>query len=109
MEQQHGEGLELLNEPRRERRPLLRRDVLLGLLLLLAVIGWGGWDWWQQEGRFASYRAGLRYVQQHDWEAARAAFLTAAGYRDAAQQATIAAQRIAERDARYAAASRSAQ
>src|SRR5215212_7812559 len=83
MDQQQEEGLELLHEPGHGRLLLPRRDLLLGLLLLLAVGGWSAWDWWQQEGHLASYRAGLRYAQQHYWDAARSAFLAAAGYADA--------------------------
>src|SRR6476619_3359560 len=100
------DGFALLDEPEprapragRGRRPW---ELALGLALLAVIALWAGGDWWQGQARFASYHIGLRDAQQGQWEAARAAFLAAGDYSDAARQAAAAAERIRERDATYA-------
>jgi hypothetical protein len=82
-------------------RSTRRSELLLGLLLLLAVIGVGGWTWWQGEGLHAAYRAGDQAATAHHWDDARAAFLAAGDYPNAKTRAAAAGAQIVERDKQY--------
>src|SRR5689334_1248032 len=78
--------------PRRSYEP--RRELLIGLLLLLGILGWTVGDAWRTQHLLASYQAGVRAAAQHDWDGAHAAYLAAEDYRDAAQRAAEAATNI---------------
>src|SRR5689334_22321576 len=82
-------------------RSTRRGELLLGLLLLLIVIGLGGWTWWQGEGLHAAYRAGDQAATAHHWDDARAAFLAAGDYPNAKARAAAAGAQIVERDKQY--------
>ena len=38
-------------EPESHKGRTGKREFVLGILLLSAVLAWGGWSWWQQESR----------------------------------------------------------
>jgi len=78
-----------------------RGELVLGLLLVLGLVGFGGWQWWQDTGRLSAYRAGAQAVAAHDWDAARAAYLAAAGYGDAAARTQTVTAQLTERDTQY--------
>lgn len=83
---------------------LRRREVILGAALLLAVLGFAGWDWWHQEGQATAYRSGAQAAAGQQWDAAEAAFRAVGTYRDAPARASQAATNRAERDRHYRAA-----
>lgn len=85
-------------------RQWLRREWLLGVLVVLGVLGVAGWDWWRQEQQETAYAAGQRAQAAQQWEAAWAAFTRAGDFQDAPERAQDAATTIAERDRQYVAA-----
>jgi hypothetical protein len=95
-------------EPGRRRSREPRRELLIGLLLLLGILGWTVGDAWRTQHLLANYQVGVRAAAQHDWEGAHAAYLAAEDYRDAAQRAAEAATNISRRDAFYTAGAREA-
>ena len=92
---------ELDGEPSADRRVYQRRELWLGVavLLLVAVLGFGYWR--QDETQRADYRAGEQAAAAHHWDEARARFLAAGGYPNAKARADQAAGQIAERDKQY--------
>jgi hypothetical protein len=82
----------------------LRPELLLGVLVLVGVLGFAGWDWWRQERQERAYSAGQRAAAALRWEEARAAFAAAEDFQDAPQRAAAAATAIATRDEQYTAA-----
>lgn len=91
-------------EPVRDKRGLARRDLLIGIPLLVLTILFVGWQYWRQEYQSGQYRAGQDAMGRSDWEAAIAYFKEAAGYSNADQQAAGAQAKIDERDRLYKAA-----
>ena len=75
-----------------------RRELVLGLLLLAAVLGWAGWQWWYQDTAQNSYNLALQAEAKKQWDQAYSRYTAAAGYRDAAGRASAIATTIAERD-----------
>src|SRR5262245_11365229 len=88
-------------DPEPPSRDLRVRELMLGVLLLLAVLAWGGWQSWQQWSMEKSYRAGLQAEEQRDWDRARQYYAAASGFRDAASRSAEAARLIETRDRRY--------
>lgn len=84
------------------------REFALGLLLLIGVLAWSGWEWQRQQARQDAYVVAQQAAAGSDWELARAQFLAAAGYRDSEALAKDAADKIAERDKQYRAATTAA-
>src|SRR4051794_19404528 len=78
-----------------------RRELALGLLLLLLVSAWGGWNWWDGQQKLSGYQAAQRAAAAHDWEQAQASFAAAGDYSDARVRAAEAGRNIAERDRQY--------
>jgi hypothetical protein len=76
-------------------------ELVLGLLLLLGLAGFGGWQWWQGGSQASAYRAGAQAAAARDWDAAYRAFMQAADYEDAAARAKDAAAQRTERDTQY--------
>lgn len=85
--------------PDKNRGPI--REFVLGFVLLVAVLGWASWLWWQQETHLGNYRLAEQAATLRDWDAARSYFLAAADYRDASSRAAQIARLIAERDRNY--------
>ncbi len=83
-----------------------RREWLIGMLLVVAICGFGGWQWWEQQTRLTAYQAGARAAAAHDWDAARAAYSAAGSFADAPALAADAAHQVAERDRLYGAVER---
>lgn len=79
----------------------LRRDLLVGLPLVLAIILFACWQWWVQDYQTGQYRAGQEATGRNDWEAAALYFGNASGYSDANAQAAGAREKIKERDRLY--------
>jgi hypothetical protein len=71
-----------------------RRELLLGSLLLALVVGWAGWQWWQQDGKERSYRLGELAEQEYRWAEARSDYSAASGYRDAESRAARVSELI---------------
>src|SRR5690242_16510238 len=83
-------------EPRARGARSVWLEWILGLLLVGALVGFGGWQWWEQGTRLGHYQAGQGAAAAHDWPAARTAYLAAGTYADAAARAAEAASLIAE-------------
>src|SRR4051812_45175549 len=47
-----------------------RREVVLGLALVLLVLGYAVWDWRHAEDQAHAYEAGVRAAAAQDWDAA---------------------------------------
>lgn len=88
----------------RERGLGPRRDLMLGIPLLVLVILFAVWQYWRQEYLAGQYRAGIEAVGHNEWEAAIRFFAEASGYSDADAQAKGAQAQIDERDRLYEAA-----
>lgn len=88
--------------PEKNRGPI--REFVLGFVLLVAVLGWAGWQWWQQETHLSSYRLAEQAAIRNDWDAAHDYFLAASDYRDASTRAERIARLITQRDEHYQAA-----
>src|SRR5690242_12448856 len=104
MEHDEEDAVERLDEqsPRTGKQPTwLSVEWLVGVLLLMGVAGWSGWDWWQQQTGLSNYRAGDHYASVYDWDAARTAFLAAGDFKDARVRAAGAGQKINDRDSAY--------
>src|SRR5437867_473727 len=84
------------------------REFLLGILLVLVVLGWGGWTWAQQESKQTDYREAQQAAANRDWDQARAHYAAAAGYKDANAQLVEIDKLIAQRNRWYTAAARDA-
>jgi hypothetical protein len=76
-------------------------EIVLGLLVLVAVLAFAGWQWLHENHQRNDYASGVQAISNHDWEAAQTYFASASGYRDADQQAQAAAGTIAQRDDQY--------
>ncbi len=76
-------------------------EVVLGLALLAAVLGFAGWQWLRQDAQQRNYLAGTQAAVKQDWEEAQALFTSASGYHDADQQAQAAATMVAKRNDAY--------
>jgi hypothetical protein len=79
-------------------------EVILGLLLLTAVLGFAGWEWVHQTHLQNEYGAGTDAIARQDWESAETHFQAASGYLDADKQAQQAVDNIATRNEQYDAA-----
>jgi hypothetical protein len=93
-------------EPQGADRRRRLGELVLGLMLLIGVLSWGGWQWWHDTTLQEAYRTGSEAAERRDWDTARDAFRQASGYRDADSRAEDAARLVAGRDSRYAAATR---
>jgi hypothetical protein len=80
------------------------REFVVGVLLLLGVLGFAGWQWWQGESNKANYEAGQQAVDRHDWDSAQRYFQAAHDYKDAPVLAQNAATNVVQRDKHYSAA-----
>jgi hypothetical protein len=89
-------------EPARAGRRARRGEALLAALLVLAVIGFAGGQWWEAQAQAGHYQAGRRAAATFDWAGAAAEYAAAGTYRDAAQQAARAQATRDERDRLYA-------
>jgi hypothetical protein len=85
-------------EPVPKGRLVQAREVVLGLALLIGVLSWAGWQWWDQERKTNSYRQGQQAEYAQRWEEAYANYSAASGYKDADSRATEANRLIKERD-----------
>ncbi|MEA2574802.1 MAG: hypothetical protein QOH93_2100 [Chloroflexia bacterium] len=92
---------ELDPEPQPKSGSVYAREFFIGIVLVLAVLAFAGWQWWQTEYRQSNYRLGEQAARQFDWDAASARFSAADGYRDAGKRAEAAANRVRERDEHY--------
>jgi hypothetical protein len=88
-------------EPQSYKGRTGKREFMLGILLLLAVLGWGGWNWWQQESKQNSYHAAQQAVLARDWDSAREHFAAASGYKDSNSQVAQIDKLITDRDKWY--------
>ena len=70
-------------EPEQSPSRFQLRELVLGLLLLVGVLGFAGWQWWSQESRQSSYARAVTALSRNDLDQARALFAGASGYRDA--------------------------
>jgi hypothetical protein len=91
-------------EPQGSERTRRLGELVLGLVLLFGVLAWGGWQWWRDTTMQEAYRQGSVAAERRDWDAARDAFRSASGYRDADTRAQDAARLASERDSLYASA-----
>jgi hypothetical protein len=88
-------------EPEQPPGRFLLRDLVLGLLLLVGVLAFAGWQWWSQESRQSNYTNAVAALTNNDLDQARALFAGASGYRDADTRLADLDQRIAQRDSLY--------
>src|SRR6476620_5329683 len=78
------------------------RELILGLVLLLGVVGWALTTSWQEENNRSHYDQAQQAVIDHRWEDALANYSAARGYKEADARAASAAKQIEERDSNYA-------
>ncbi len=76
-------------------------EVALGLLVLLGVLGFAGWQWLGQVRQQSDYQAGSESAASQDWDSALSHYSSASGYLDADSRAKEAATAIAQRDTLY--------
>jgi hypothetical protein len=88
-------------EPRSSHAMPWRRELLLGMALLLGVLGWGGWQWWHQQDTMQNYRLAQEAVARQDWDQALARYTAADGYKDSEARRADAAKQVSERDRQY--------
>jgi hypothetical protein len=88
-------------EPQRREGLGQKRELILGLLLLLSVIGWAGWQWWSQNRNESEYAQGQQALAASNLDAAEAHFATIPDYKDAGSLAHDLALKIARRDEQY--------
>ncbi len=93
---------ELDGEPRGDAPEFQQRtrtlEMVLGMLLLLGVLGYAGWQWWSTENSRSHYDQGRQAAQANHWDQARSQFAQAGGYKDSAALAEQAKAKIQERD-----------
>ncbi|HET9494374.1 MAG TPA: zinc ribbon domain-containing protein [Chloroflexia bacterium] len=82
-----------------------RLELVLGMALLLAVLGFALVSFLRQETQGEHYRAGLNAVEQGDLELALSELEAAGGYLDSGKRAEEARQRVRLRDDLYGEAS----
>jgi hypothetical protein len=92
-------------EPPGKHKLAYAREFALGVVLLVAVLGFACWQWWQQEYRTSSYRHAQQAEASHDLDKALSLYSAASDYRDANAQTTAIATLIAQRNEHYQAAS----
>jgi hypothetical protein len=88
-------------EPPRREGLGQRRELILGLVLLLAVVGWAGWQWQSQARDESEYSLGSQAVAANRLDEAEAHFAGISGYKDAGSRAQEVARKIAQRDDQY--------
>ena len=85
------------------------REVVLGLLLLVGVFVWSGWEWWHQDQQQANYSIAQQAAADQDWEKALDYFSRVEGYKDADTRATEMKDLVSERNKQYEIAASSAE
>jgi hypothetical protein len=80
-------------------------ELVMGLVLLAAVVGWSGFTWWRDETNRLDYEQAQKAASQHEWDVAQARYAAAGGYKDSAARAALASGKLRERDAQYKLAS----
>jgi hypothetical protein len=80
------------------------REFRLGVVLLVVVLLWAGWQSWQLAVQQQNYRQAEEAVSVQDWSRAYDFFISASGYRDAGARARQVEKLIQERDRHYRAA-----
>jgi hypothetical protein len=88
-------------EPPGKHKLAYAREFALGIVLLVAVLGFACWQWWQQEYRTSSYRHAQEAEAVHDLDRALSLYSAASDYRDANAQTTAIATLIAQRNEHY--------
>src|SRR5438105_3014601 len=77
------------------------REFVIGMLLVIGVLGWGGWQWWHEQRVQDNYRLAQQAAARQDWDAALGYYATASGYKDADTRGAEAAKLVAERNRQY--------
>src|SRR5688500_12539669 len=85
------------------------RELILGFLLLVGVLGWSGWEWWQQDQNQASYLIAQQAADEQDWDRALQYFERVKGFKDADVRASEMNKLVTERNRQYEIASSSAE
>jgi hypothetical protein len=80
---------------------IFRRELPLGLALLVAVLGWALWQGWHQQSQENGYRAAQKASAAKDWDKALELYTAADGYKDAPARAADANRLITRRDEQY--------
>lgn len=78
-----------------------RRELWIGLVLVLVVLGYVSWDTAHQADQAATYRKGTQAAATADWDRAAAAFGQLGDYYDAPTRLATARTQIQQRDASY--------
>jgi|GEM_PF-4838080 len=94
--------MEELN-PQPEDRPEASRvkEVVVGMLLVVGVLGWVLGTWWHDESIRSDYKKAQQAVSQKRWDEALRYFTSSKGHLDADARATEAARLIEERNKQY--------
>src|SRR4051794_9070844 len=80
-------------------------ELVAGLLLVAAVVGWSGYTWWRDETNRSIYAQAQKAATQRHWEEALARYSEVKGYKDATARAAEAEGKLRERDTQYKLAS----
>src|SRR4051812_49335656 len=75
-----------------------RRELILGLILLLAVLAWAGWQWIAQARDENEYILGEQALRANNLEEAASHFGAIPDYKDAGNRARELATKIGERN-----------
>jgi hypothetical protein len=92
---------DLDHEPKRGEGLGQKRELILGLILLLAVIVWASWQWWSQSRDESEYTLGQQALAAGNLDQAEAHFAAVPDYKDAGSLAHDLALKIARRDEQY--------
>jgi hypothetical protein len=78
------------------------REVVVGVMLLVGVLGWAGYTSWRDQSNADNYSRAQEAASHRQWDAALAYYSLARGYKNADARATETAKQVHERDEQYA-------
>ncbi|MEO5952473.1 MAG: hypothetical protein ABIQ44_08430, partial [Chloroflexia bacterium] len=77
------------------------REVVLGIILLVLVVGFAGWQWAHTEYQSGLYRAGQDAMTAHEWQSSIEYFQSSTGYLDSDDLHMLASKELAHTEEVY--------